>query len=138
MQVVGLVRKYIDSSRFWKISLEEQKEILSKLLHDICQLYGIEGVSLVVDINSAMYRVTGGGCYVPSERKIYLYKISVMTFLHEVGHLILGQDEWKVMMWSHKVFFLSFPDLYLKNVQKGRFLHAVSLQELEKFNEGIK
>ncbi len=138
MQVVELVRKYIDLSHFWKISLEEQREILSRLLEDICLLYGIEGVSLEVDIDSIMYRVTGGGCYVPSERKIYLYKISLMTFLHEIGHALLGSSERKVTLWAHKVFYLAFPRLYMENVRRGRFFHVVSLQELEKFNEGIK
>ncbi len=138
MKVVELVRKHIDSSHFWKLSLEEQKEILRRLFDDICKLYEIQGVSLVIDINPFMYQMTGGGCYDRVARRIYLYKVSIMTFLHEIGHMLLGRSERKARMWSHKVFYLAFPALYLKNVKEGRFFHVITLEELERFDECIK
>jgi hypothetical protein len=138
MQVVELVKKHIDPKVFWKSSVEEQEKVLRALFNDICQLYGVEGVEFVVDIDSFKYRATGGGCYSPRERKIYLYKISLMTFLHEVAHMLLGNSEKKARLWSHKVFYIAFPNLYLKNVKERKFFHVLPLEEVEAFNECIK
>jgi len=138
MQVVELVRKYIDPKVFWKLPLDSQKQVLQSLFNDICNLYGVEGVELLVDVNPVMYRMTGGGCYDPLERKIYLYKVSLMTFLHEVAHMLLGQSERKARLWSHKVFYLAFPRLYLKNVREGKFFHVLPLEEVERFDECLK
>jgi len=138
MQVVELVRKYIDPKVFWKLSVEEQQEVLQKLLGDICELYRVDKVKLQVEINPMKYKMTGGGCFMPGEKKIYLYKVSLMTFLHEVAHMLLGQSERKARLWSHKVFYLAFPDLYLKNVKERKFFHILSLEEVKEFNECLK
>jgi len=138
MQVVELVRKYIDPKVFWKLPVEEQQEVLQKLLGDICELYGEDKVKLQVEIDPMKYKMTGGGCFVPSEKKIYLYKVSLMTFLHEVAHMLLGPSERKTRLWSHKVFYLAFPDLYLKNVKERKFFHVLSLEEVKEFNECLK
>jgi len=138
MQVVELVKKHIDPKVFWKSSVEEQEKVLRALFNDICQLYGIRGVKLVVDIDQFKYRMTGGGCYVPKERTIYLYKVSLMTFLHEVAHMLLGSSEKKARLWSHKVFYMAFPNLYLKNVKDRKFFHVLPLDEVKSFNECIK
>jgi hypothetical protein len=138
MQVVELVRKYIDTKTFWKLPLDSQKYVLHALFKEVCDLYGIDGAELCIDIDQDKYKMTGGGCYIPSEKRIYLFKISLMTFLHEVAHMILGHSERKARLWSHRVFYLSFPDLYMKNVQRGKFFHKVSLEELNSFNECLK
>jgi hypothetical protein len=138
MQVVELVRKYIDPKMFWKLPVQEQQEVLQKLLGDICELYGVGKVKLQVEIDPVKYRMTGGGCFVPDEKKIYLYKISLMTFLHEVAHMLLGPNERKARLWSHKVFYLAFSDLYLKNVKERKFFHILSLEEVKEFNECLK
>jgi len=138
MQVVELVRKYIDPKVFWKLPLDSQKQVLQSLFKDVCNLYGVGGVELLVDVNPVMYRMTGGGCYNPLERKIYLYKVSLMTFLHEVAHMLLGHSEKKARLWSHKVFYLAFPRLYLKNVREGKFFHVLPLEEVERFDECLK
>jgi len=138
MQVVELVKKHIEPKVFWKSSVEEQEKVLRALFNDICQLYGIDGVSLVIDIDPVKCYRTGGGCYSPRERKIYLYKISLMTFLHEIAHMLLGPSERKARLWSHKVFYMAFPNLYLKNVRERKFFHVLSLEEIEMFNEQLK
>ena len=138
MRVVELVRNYIDTKTFWKLPLDLQQQVLCALFKDICDLYGIDGVELCIKVDPVMYSMTGGGCYFPSERKIYLYKISLMTFLHEIAHAIMDLSEEKAVLWSHKVFYLAFPRLYMANVRKGRFFHIVSIEDLEKFNECLK
>ena len=138
MKVVKLVRKYINPKVFWKLSVEEQQEVLQSLLRDICELYGVGKVELQVEINPMKYKMTGGGCFVSSEKKIYLYKVSLMTFLHEVAHMLLGPSERKARLWSHKVFYLAFPDLYLKNIKERRFFHILSLEEVKEFNKCLK
>jgi hypothetical protein len=139
LKVVQLVRKHIDPKVFWrKLSLKEQKAVFQGLFRDICQLYGVKGVDLVVDIDPLKYNLTGGGCYVPAERRIYLYKISLMTFLHEVAHMLLGPSERKARLWSHKVFYLAFPELYMKNVQEGKFFHSFPIEEVLQFKEGLR
>jgi len=139
LKVAELVRKHIDPKVFWrKLSLREQESVLQKLFRDICQLYGVRGVELVIDIDPFKYMLTGGGCYVPAEKRIYLHKISLMTFLHEIAHMLLGPSERKARLWSHKVFYLAFPKLYMKNVQEGKFFHTFPIEEILQFNEGLR
>ncbi len=139
LKVVQLVRKHIDPKVFWRgLSLQEQKRVLQELFRDICQLYGKKGEELVVDLDPHKCRLTGGGCYVPAKKRIYLYKISLMTFLHEVAHMLLGASERKARLWSHKVFYLAFPDLYMKNVQEGKFFHTFPIEEIMQFTEGLR
>jgi hypothetical protein len=139
LKVVQLVKRHIDPQVFWRgLSLREQKSVLQELFRDICQLYGLRGMELVVDIDPFKHRLTGGGCYSPIERRIYLYKISLMTFLHEVAHMLLGASERKARLWSHKVFYLAFPELYMKNVQEGKFFHSFAIEEILQFNEGLR
>jgi hypothetical protein len=139
LKVVELVRRHIDPKVFWrKLSLREQERVLQELFRDICQLYGVKGADLVIDIDPQKYMLTGGGCYVPAKRRIYLYKISLMTFLHEVAHMLLGPSERKARLWSHKVFYLAFPELYVKNVKEGKFFHSYPIEEVLQFNEGLR
>jgi len=139
LKVVGLVRRHIDPKVFWRgLSLQEQERVLQGLFRDICQLYGVKGAELVVDIDPLKCGLTGGGCYVPAKRRIYLYKISLMTFLHEVAHMLLGPSERKARLWSHKVFYLAFPKLYMRNVQGGKFFHAFPIEEIMQFAEGLR
>lgn len=139
LKVVELVRKHINPKVFWRVlSVEEQKQVLQDLFRDICQLYGKKGEELVIDIDPLKYELTGGGCYVPSEKRIYLHKISLMTFLHEVAHMILGPSERKARLLSHKVFYLAFPRLYMKNIKEGKFFHSPPMEEIMQFKEGLK
>jgi hypothetical protein len=74
LKVVQLVKKHINPQVFWRrLSLRGQKSVLRELFRDICQLYRVKGVELVVDIDPFKHRLTGGGCYSPIERRIYLY-----------------------------------------------------------------
>ena len=54
MQVVELVRKYIDRKGFWELPLDYQKQELKLLFTDICDLCGVDGGELVVDVNAVM------------------------------------------------------------------------------------
>ncbi|MCI4463315.1 MAG: hypothetical protein JHC30_03990 [Caldisericum sp.] len=137
MKVVELVKRHIDPKTFWKSSIKEQKQILQSLFTEICKLYGINNVKFEVRINPILYCATGGGCYDPVTKRVYLFKVSLMTFLHEIAHL-LGFDEEEAVLWAHKVFYCAFPKLYLKNVQSGKFFHIVPLEALEKFDECLK
>jgi Zn-dependent M32 family carboxypeptidase len=138
MQVVELVKRHVDPKVFWKLPIELQKEVLQNLFTDICKLYDVNDVRLEIKIDPILYCMSGGGCFVPTERKIYLYKISLMTFLHEIGHMLLGPSEEKARLWSHKIFYAAFPKLYMKNVQEGKFFHKIPLEKVEKFNECLK
>jgi len=139
LEVVQLVKKHIDPKVFWRgLSLQEQKSVLQGLFRDICQLYGIRGAELVIDIDPLKHGLTGGGRYSPMERRIYLYKISLMTFLHEVAHMLLGPSERKARLWSHKVFYFAFPKLYMKNIKEGKFFHSFPMEEIMQFSEGLR
>ena len=99
LKVVELVRKHINPKVFWRVlSLQEQKRVLQELFRDICQLYGVKGVELVVDIDPLK----------------------------------------KARLWSHKVFYLAFPELYMKNVREGKFFHSFPIEEIMQFNEGLR
>jgi hypothetical protein len=136
-KTVELVRKHINPKQFWKSDLETQINILKKLFQDLCSLYEIEDASIEIKIDPFFYRMTGGGCVFPPKR-VVLYKVSLMTFLHEFAHLLFGHDEEKTNLWSHKVFYLAFPELYVKNAKESKFFHVVPLEKVMSFTECLK
>jgi len=137
MKTVKIIKKHIDPNVFWKMDQSEQVKVLKCLLFDLCQLYRLPNVKLEFINDAYAYKVTGGGIYIPDKNKIMLFKISLMTFLHEFAHIFF-KDERRAQLWSHKAFYYSFPKLYLRNVKEKKFFHYFDLKEIQRFNECFK
>ena len=137
MKTVKIIKKYINPKVFWKMEKEKQVEILKKLFEELCQLYNIRNIKFEFQDDIRAYKITGGGVYSPKEKKITLFKISLMTFLHEFAHIFFP-DEKRARLWSHKAFYYSFPKLYIKSLNEGKFFHAFDLEAIQKFEENFK
>jgi len=134
------VLKKVFKKTFWKLPEAEQRKILERMTKRLNSLYGIE-VEISFYPDPLNYRATGGGRYSAEERKIYLYKASLMTFLHEYAHAIHHQkyrneyrkpEEFSIL-WSHKVFKNFLPRLYKKNIKERKFFHSPAPEEIENF-----
>ena len=94
-------------SRPWRGSVEERAAKFSSLHAELCRLYE-KRTTLRLD-------VLDGGCsgrsfYSPFADEIVLVgRLSVITFLHEVGHVLYGRSELKACRWSLQLFKKTFP-----------------------------
>ena len=97
-----------DGNRYVKM-----KAVLKKL----ADLYGIKVKLFFTSPN----KCGGSGCYVPSKKIIKLPKLSIITFLHELGHALDCQlrgstSEPSARDFSEKIYFKVFPEKkYLLN-----------------------
>jgi len=69
----------------------------------------------------------GGGWYQHLDRHIHLYgKVSVLTFLHEWGHVLYGSSEYAACWWSINLFRKIFPKNFnkLRHRAQGHLLAA--------------
>jgi hypothetical protein len=83
--------------------------------------------------NSHMF---GGGTYVDALKRIILYgNTNLMNILHETRHYIQFNKPSKKSMtymekeedareWSCSLYYVCFPDEYMKYVQEGKFLYV--------------
>ncbi len=60
-------------------------------------------------------------CYIPKLNVILLVNLSVITFLHEFGH-VLGKNEYQTCSWSINLFRKHFKEIYDKLEHKGHLL----------------
>jgi hypothetical protein len=137
MKTIEVIRKHIDPRWFWKLRQDEQVKILKKLFDDLCQLYNISDVQFEFVDDKNYCSLTGGGIYDKRRKTLTLYKVSLMTFLHEFAHIFFP-DEKKARLWSHKAFWFSFPDVYIKSRTNGKFFHSPDLNEVANFNENFR
>jgi hypothetical protein len=137
MKVIEIIRKHINPKCFWKLEQNEQVKILKSLFSDLCQLYNVNDIQFRFVSDRNYYSMTGGGVYNRRNKTITLYKVSLMTFLHEFAHIFFPDEE-RARLWSHKAFWFSFPDVYIRSRLKGKFFHSPSLGEVFNFNENFK
>ncbi len=122
---VKIVRQLIDK-KIYRQSKQEQEKMLRQTLKDLCNLYGIKEPKLVCDFeNKRKYKQTGGGEYYPADKKICLYKMSIVTFLHEFAHHFqhakkCGNGEEFPRMYSVNVFYAVSPRLFEKAVKNKK------------------
>lgn len=123
-QEIKIVRFLIDN-KIYRQDIETQKKMLDYALTELCKIYNIEKPNLIVEINKEMYYSTGGGSYCVKTKKIHLYKISIVTFLHEFAHALQYQqkgysDEEFPRAYSVNIFAVASPNLFWKAVENKK------------------
>jgi hypothetical protein len=101
--------KGLRRSKAWRGSYQERAAKFLACFTALREAYGLDNLSLV--FSSENQHSEGYGYYVPSEQKIVLGKLSVVTFLHEFAHA-LGKDERQACIWSINLFKRCFPNSF--------------------------
>jgi hypothetical protein len=94
-------------SRPWRGSIAERQQKFNTAIYDICVAAGATPPNVIFAISEQ--EDSGQSCYFPATNTIVLSKCSVITALHEIGHLLLGRSEYAVCAWSLALFRRCFP-----------------------------
>jgi len=125
-KIIETIRKY--GLQFF--DGDQKKKALKGLLNELNKLLKID-VKLIFNLKDRlMYQITGGGRYHPTNRTIYLYKLSFMTFLHELAH-VFTVSEAEARKISHFLFKASLPEKYENARRKKLFFHFLSDEEIK-------
>jgi len=133
MKATPIISRYFRKTGFWRKSNEEKLQVMQNALTELNVVYN-KDVRLVYEHNEFFRLVTGGGRYDSNSNTIYLYRFSLMTFLHEFAHA-LGYNQNDAVIWSHKVFKEAMPVLYQKSLQRGLFIHSPLQDTVDNFQE---
>lgn len=95
------------ASRPWRGTFEECGQKFRTCHADLCRVYDVNP-SLVIDFDESSD--SGGSTYDPVAKVITLRgRLSVVTFLHEWGHVLKGHSEFEACRWSLRLFQRCFP-----------------------------
>jgi len=110
----------------WKGTFPVRLGKFIELHSDLCRIYGVD-IELFIDPSILENSHSGRSNFNPALNTITLYgKLSVLTFLHEWGHVLKGSSEHKACVWSVNLFRRVFPDNFnrLRDNARGHFLAA--------------
>mgnify|MGYP003352585187 FL=1 len=110
----------------WRGSFIRRLGKFTQLHQDLCSIYGVD-VELLVDPSILENSHSGRSNYNPALNAITLHgRLSVLTFLHEWGHVLKGYSEYEACVWSVNLFRRVFPDNFdrLRNNARGHMLVA--------------
>ena len=94
-------------SKPWRGTLEERQSKFRQLHADLCRVYS---VTPMLQIQGDGTGDSGGSCFQPGANVITLPgRLSVITFLHEWGHVLKGHSEFEACRWSLRLFQRCFP-----------------------------
>lgn len=99
----------------WRGTPAERIAKFRTLHRDLCRIYGLR-----TRLTRRMGRLAMA-CYVPSRNRIILPELSVVTYLHELGHA-RGWDERQACRWSINLFRRIFPQSYARCRHRGHML----------------
>jgi hypothetical protein len=107
----------------WRGSEAERRAKFRKLHRQLCRIYGEElrrGNGSLPTLSFSQREVA---CYIPSQNRINLPTLSVVTYLHEFAH-VRGADERQACGWSINLFRRIFPRSYARCRHDGHMLIA--------------
>lgn len=105
--VVQAVQRFA-RSRPWRGTLGERKIKCRRAIRNICRAAGATPPRVIFQINE--HEDSGLSCYMHGANVIILRgRLSVVTALHEIGHLLLGHSEHDACAWSLAYFKTAFP-----------------------------
>jgi hypothetical protein len=110
----------------WKGTFPVRLGKFIELHSDLCDIYGVN-IELFIDPSILENSHSGRSNFNPALNTITLYgKLSVLTFLHEWGHVLKGSSEYEACIWSVNLFRRVFPDNFnrLRDNARGHFLAA--------------
>lgn len=118
--------KQFKASRPWKGALADRIVKFWDLHVELCRIYG-KNVGLDFDPSVMLNEGSGRSNFNQLTNTITLHgKLSVLTFLHEWGHVLKGRSEYQACVWSVNLFRKVFPDNFsrLRDNARGHFLAA--------------
>lgn len=110
----------------WKGELVSRMDKFRQLHTDLCSIYGMN-VNLNFNPSIMLNEGSGRSNFDTLTNTITLHgKLSVLTFLHEWGHVLKGSSERQACIWSVNLFRRVFPDNFdrLRDNARGHFLAA--------------
>lgn len=115
------------ASKPWRGTFQERKVKFRQLHADFCRFYG---VNPTLNIEGDGTGDSGGSAYCPITDTITLVgRLSVITYLHEFGHVLKGADEFAVCRWSLRLFQRCFPKSYSRLMWEGHVGRAMPREE---------
>lgn len=114
--------------KIWSESIKEQLYGVEAFLVSASSIVGINKPNFIYIDNKMAYDVTGGGLTIPGT--IFMFKISLITLLHEFRHqmqyqigdlisLYNNDVEEDARAWSCSLYYQTDPKRYAKAVGKG-------------------
>jgi hypothetical protein len=140
------VRKTIKSGLFKKDTpIESKREAIETLHKELCEFYNLTYKAIKWDLyrGEFMRYVNGGGRYNPITKEITLFRLSLVTYLHEFYHFMarekgLINSEPKARGWSISLYFKATPKLCEAAMNKGLIIHQKIIErENENANERV-
>jgi len=110
----------------WRGALPLRMAKFQRLHNDLCEIYGVD-YQLRFDPSVMLNEGSGRSNVSFVSHTITLHgKLSVLTFLHEWGHVLKGSSERQACIWSVNLFRRVFPDNFnrLRDNARGHFLTA--------------
>lgn len=110
----------------WKGDVISRMDKFGWLHIELCRIYRVD-IQLNIDPSVMLNEGSGRSNFDPLTNTITLHgKLSVLTFLHEWGHVLKGSSEHKACVWSVNLFRRVFPDNFnrLRDNARGHFLAA--------------
>jgi hypothetical protein len=94
-------------SKPWRGTIEERQAKFRQLHADLCLAYNVNPTLIIKGDGTGD---SGGSYFNPRTNVITLTgRLSVITFLHEWGHVLKGHDEFEACRWSLRLFQRCFP-----------------------------
>lgn len=127
-KTIELVRNAIINKKYFKQNDDNKKVILIEMLKNLNAIYKTQTQLKINEKNTLGYMLSGGGCYEPSSKTIHLFKLSLITFLHEFKHSLQLQKQKEnseiiARGYSISLFYLASPRHYERAVKKGLIFH---------------
>jgi hypothetical protein len=91
----------------WRGTFKERQSKFRLLHADLCRVYN---VTPTLNIEGDGSGDSGGSHFQPGANVVMLTgRLSVITYLHEFGHVLKGHDEFAACRWSLRLFRRCFP-----------------------------
>jgi hypothetical protein len=126
LEIVAAVKRFA-ASKPYRGSITQRIEKFSTAVNDICQAAGVEPPHLIFEIDER--QSSGSSSCIPSTRTIILRgRLSVITALHEVAHLLYGSSEYTACAWSLRLF----RDCFSKSWERLGFTGHMAVRSVSK------
>ena len=135
-----LIRKHIIITKYFRKTDAEKQQALQTVLQALNAHYGLQTTMRFTE------GTPGSSNYRPSADLITMHTTSLMTFIHEYAHALqtiyteyteYTDAEEDAQSWSHTVFFIAAPQMYLKAKNADKFNHD-NVQMLAPFSNATE
>lgn len=126
-----LVRQDAINVKYFRMDDAAKCAALETLHAKLNALFNVT-INIAFNLDEHMYKLTGGGYYNPSSQTLTMCGLSLMTYVHEYAHALqfsgvnltqAADVELEAREWSHTVFFIASPHMYLTAKDGRKFAH---------------